>query len=336
MTPEPMKPLPQLCADIVDQEIASLQRFLGLADLALMNDVVPGSGIDRLTEWLRALPRAERLQRKHSTGLLAVIDSSNGAIRRLLANALDHAQTLSGALRSGRPVAGSSLTLCRGALEAVLQICYVLDPNAAPRTAILRALAYEAATIEGNEATGDAFGDMARPEQLRQARESVDEFHRWLTRSGFSRGHARSPRQSTWVGVDDEHVNLRFNVTDAMRDYLFGEGYYYSVLSGAAHSRGWLLATSYLPDEAGHTTTEDQQVLIATVPLLDASETLATSVGFWTGLDHRPIVQKTHMRRRALLAGRGHDFSPMSLDDYRSQRGPSVMGRAFMKSGQTR
>jgi hypothetical protein len=279
--------------------------------------------------WIGSLPRTTRAQKRRDEAFLAVIDSTQGAMLRLLANALDHAATLSTALRSDRVVVGSALTLSRGALEALLQVCYVLDPKAAPRTALLRALAYELATIEGNEATAKVFGDMASRAQRERARVSVDGVHRWLTKSGFSRGPAKNPRQSVWVGYEDARVSLKFNVTDAMRDYLFGEGFFYAVLSGAAHSRGWMLATSYLPDDAGHVTTPEQQALVSTIPLLDASEALVKSVAWYVGIDPTPTLNKTHVRRRALLTGRGTEFSPMSLEDYRGQKKPTQMGRAF-------
>jgi hypothetical protein len=320
------------CADIIDQEMKAISEFMVKAGEVIdQRKVADDSGLGKTMAWIRSLPTTTRRERDHAAGLGVIFDESESDLLRLIGNALDHAQTLVTALHAPVPPRGAALTLSRAILEAVLQVCTILDPHIRPSTALLRALAYEVATIEGNEETARVFGKLASDEQHRRSREAVDGLHAWLKKVGIDRGpKGTEGRRSVWVGLGGERVNIEFNATAAMKRYLDGEDYIYAVLSGAAHSRGWLLSTTFLPDDHEHVTTPEHNHLTATLPLLDASEALVKSIGYYTGLDAEPLIKKTHFRRRALLAGRtkGNGFSPMSVEDYRSKR-TTTMGPSF-------
>lgn len=307
-------------AQIIDEEIAALSTFLTESGQALLGKPVDGSGIKNIVTWIVDLPHATLAERQRNEALIHVIDESGSSVRRLLANAVDHALALAAALRADESVTGAALTLSRAVLEAVLQACTILDPNVKPLTAILRALAYEIATVEGNEETAKALAKIATDEQKALATQNVDELHEWLGQHGFTRlRKGKDGRRTVKVGFQGAWSAIEFDATAAMKRYLFGEDYFYALQSGAAHSRGWLLSTTYLPDSPARRQTPGQIQLVALLPLLDASETLAKSVAFYAGTDATAVIEATHRRRIALIAGHGNPGSTISLAEYRAR-----------------
>lgn len=323
------KTVARRCADLIDQEMGSVSDFVAEAGISFSKPAAAGSGVAQMAEWVETLPNGTDTERDLIVAYRAVVEESGGALLRLLGNASDHARALTTILRSPFAPMGSALTLSRGVLEAVLQVVTILDPHIRPRTAVLRALAYEVATVEGNEEASRAFRKMAREAQRTRAKESVDGLHEWLEKLGIERVQKGSGgRRTASLRFGGERSSIEFDVTAAMRRYLDGDEHSYALLSGAAHSRGWMLATTYLPDDEAKRTTPDQLHMVATLPLLDASEALVRGLGWYAGIDSEPLARKTHFRRRALLAAMGNEFSPMSLEDYRA-RTRGVMGRGF-------
>jgi hypothetical protein len=94
------------------------------------------------------------------------------------------------------------------------------------------------------------------------------------------------------------------------------------LFSGAAHSRGWLVAGL-----------EGDAALILTsvlTPLLDTSDALAIEISRYFGLDPMRLLKKTHLHRQALLRqARPRDAMVAGWEAYRRAGGaPPLPKRA--------
>jgi hypothetical protein len=259
----------------------------------------------------------EASPRRHE-GLASIAESSIEDISRIIVGVDDHAAALEACLSADELLNTSLMTITRGLLEGVLQVCELLDPHISPALQVARGAAFRLDTIEGSERTLREFPDMVTEGRTRQS-DAVDGIHKWMADTGLILGKRRpGDRFSSYVELDGVRANLKFNVTDAAKRYLTGLSFAYPMLSGAAHSRGWYLSTAYpFAGEEGDFTSPEQTYSSVVLIALGASDALINATYAHAGVDPLPILKKTHTRRKALIAQLHNEgFHPTSYEDY--------------------
>ncbi len=275
-----------------------------------------GSGIENLLLWLEDHPNGGFYK-------LVVFDEGIDHSLRLL-NAIDqHGRTVELMLRNDAIEGATLMTIYRAALEATAQICYLHDAAIPIQNLAARNVAARLAFFHGNETTSLAFGDHLPPEKANDIESAVDGIQDFLRKNGVTLDPGRPPRNfAAWVQVDDStRVNVRFNATDAISEYLGGK-WQYVLGSGATHALGWLLP-SYVPGIDEKLGTDDDIVVSVVQGFLDCADALARIAEAHSGYDSVPARRKTLRRRTVLVAkARGEDPSPIDLETYES-RGPN-------------
>jgi len=305
-----------VCA--LEQQIADTVEFVTRAEATLANLPFGDCARARTIEWLDEVAVDAP---QTAEAIKGILDEGVLAIARLLTSALDHAYGLRALLTDPRGLLSSPYGTARALLEAVLQACFILDPWIPPNDRVLRMLAYRVATVEGQLSTLDAFGKAADQTSRARITSAIEGLHGWLDRYGFGRDpEKRSVLATRRIGYRGRWVALEFNVTAAATKYMPNDSFFYAVLSGAAHGRGWFLAGHYGLD-GGETGASRADVATSSALLtLSLSDALVEVLGRHVGVAYESVLRKTHRRRVMLsaLPGTGPSLS-VSFEDYHAR-----------------
>jgi hypothetical protein len=131
----------------------------------------------------------------------AIAEGGLSDVHQTLLAADDHAAALEVALTSSEPPLTSLMMIVRGILEATLQACELIDPDAIPIQQVARAAAFRLDAIEGNERTARAFPVSVLGDSTNRT-EAVDGIHEWLDKSGGGRRKAQGDGSTQFVRGD--------------------------------------------------------------------------------------------------------------------------------------
>lgn len=297
---------------------------------ASQNPRPAGSGIQKLLLWLEEHPNGGFYK-------LVVFDEGIDHSLRLLNTIDQHARTVELMLCNDAVEGATLMTICRAALEATAQICYLHDAAIPIESLAARNIAARLAFFQGNETTSIAFGEHLPSGKAEDVVSAVDGIQDFLRTNGVVLDEGRPPRKfANWVQVGESaRANVRFNATDAITHYVGGR-WQYVIGSGATHALGWLLPSyvSGIEEKLG----DDEDIILSAVGgLLDCGDALARLAQAHSGFDTVPVRRKTLTRRSVLVANaRGEEPSPIDLETY-ERRGlnwtatevPRTHGAAF-------
>jgi hypothetical protein len=234
---------------------------------------------------------------------------------RLLTVADQHAVAMEELLELGSAFAALP-TLQRGLLESVLTLCYVHDPRVASERTILRMLARSLDMFEGSQRTSVKFPRTVIGDRKQQIESAVEGVREMFTRNGVTLApelKGGTPHLS--LGTIRE--NVKFNATDAARDYLGVDAHHWDTGSGGTHSKSWFLPsiTAGLTEDA---LSDEVELMAASVlGVLAAGKALLRAVASHTGHETRAEQEGVFRREKALVHySSDTEFSPISLSDY--------------------
>lgn len=306
---------------VITQQIRDSTNLALDALSALNSEPVAGSGMARVLQWYSDLPTATVAETRYRDVVESMLELGSQNVAHLLMSAGDHARALEVALLDSRGLKASVITLVRGCLEAALQVCYLADAKVPPAIALLRACAFQLASAEGSETIAASFARALRTtERLQANQEAVDEIHEVVDAAGFER--KLDGRRSVNIGYDGKRANLDFDVTSATKRYLLHSEFIYGFLSGAAHSRGWFLGSTYDVINGHEVTPLPDLYQGATLSMLSIADAITKTLGEYFGLPIDPRLKATHARRH-MLVRIGNPHRDDIVGDYRMYHDPN-------------
>lgn len=268
----------------------------------------PDSVRRRLIGWLDDNDTAEGFFR-----LMADESLEDGV--RLLTVADQHAVAMEELLEIGRAFAALP-TLQRGLLESVLTLCYVHDPKVVPERTILRMLARSLDMFEGSQRTSVKFPRTVMGDRKEQIESAVAGVREMFTRNGVTLA-PQHKGGTPHLSLGTIRENVKFNATDAARNYLDVDAHHWDTGSGGTHSKAWFLP-SISAGLTEDTLSDEVELMAASVlGVLAAAKALLRAVASHTGHDTWVEQERVFRREKALVHySSGTEFSPISLSDY--------------------
>lgn len=236
-------------------------------------------------------------------------------VQRWIFSVHDHAEVLLLLLKHQKLLLIPSWTNARALLEPVLLTCWLLDAKADSSTRIARAASLMPGVIEGAiRQLGLFSGEQDELEAKHAARDELVEYN---ARHGIESVRRRDKHgviqdEVAAVVYDGRKASINHNITQLAHDYLPEDRWLYGLLSGATHSKPWLLN--------GLTNDADEAIRAIIAPLMPVSDAFTKAVTLYLGLDGAPYLAR-HARRLQALMERG---SPIASID-RSTR-PTAFG----------
>lgn len=179
----------------------------------------------------RGLERARRLT-VHRIGV--------GGARLALKNGLDHLAAVAADLRREPFPVWSSTTLVRAALEAEATFSYLLVPRSAVHLRLARTAGLELTDAEHRIKLAKDLG----PEFEAGARKRREKLVKLYRQAGIEMVTGRKSSAIAGMRVEGEQAPTDISFTDEVRKFWPAElPVPYRVLSGAAHSRNWVLGS---------------------------------------------------------------------------------------------
>lgn len=235
---------------------------------------------------------------------------------RLCTSVHDHAEVLLLLMGHKRLLFVPAWTNARAILEPVLMMCWLTDREVDSETRITRAMSLLPGIIEGTIKQLAKFPD--RDQELQEKRAAREDLVAYYARHGVEtiRQTDKKNRPLEAVGslrFQGRRAPLEHNITQLAERYLPDDPYLYGMLSGATHSKLWLL--NGLSDDA------DEAIRAVLAPLIPVSEAYTRALCSYLGIDSTEYMTK-HRRRLIALMERGS--SPAAVD--RSSR-PTAFGQ---------
>lgn len=317
--PKPRATL-DLCKLVAEKQLKEVESFVGSAQALLDGDPPDGSYAARVMEYARSIPTAS----ERDAALFVVLHLSTAATKTLW-NVRDHAVAFHAAINDARRPTTSLMTLARAMLEGTLALAHLLEP-VGPELTLARGMAHCIDTMEGTLRMLRHAPDGVGPD-TGEIQDVVREAYERFGSQGFSiQQTPKKPFTSTRVRFRDAEAIVDLKVTDLAARFLHHQPELYPVLSGTVHSKSWFLGAAFqIGDEPGDFATYEQSWGAALTAALDVSDILISTIRGALGLDAEPLMKRTHLRRRALVASMSDGtFSPMGHDDFRA----SPPGRA--------
>ncbi|MET3642778.1 hypothetical protein ABIC73_004381 [Prescottella equi] len=275
-----------LAVRIVRQQRAAVKRELDCA-LSSYKEPVPGSGRARDLQWIADgdSPQKELL--------VGVFDSALYEVAELLRVAEEHSIALEILLGNDAnllPI--PMMSLVRSIQEALLEVCWAVDPGLTPELRLARCAAMVLRTVQGN---ADPLSQLPNgSDKLLEVIEATNGVHNLLSNLGFTLNYNNSNTFVTSVSCKGSRkAALKVNVTEAASDYMRGSEHLWTIGSGATHSRNWF--TKGL-DGPG-----DLIYIMVTTPLLDFTDAVIDCTHGYLGLPVGDFHTKAHFRRVALF-----------------------------------
>ena len=229
----------------------------------------------------------------------------------------EHAQALRIVAMGDELLPIPAMSLARSVLEAVINTCWLLDAEACSEERLAR---WAGRLLHDSQETPAVLAvvpqEVVRDDERQDADEGRELGQRLMQRAGFTlkaKGGDRSTDTAN-VSFRGSKSNLTPKVDSVLGRFAPGEEHLWPMLSGATHSRGWLVA-GLAGDEATVITS-------CITPVLAASDALVVEVGRYLDLPVRAVLERTHTHRVAILnrARPGRDFRAR-LDTYRASVG---------------
>lgn len=317
------------CARLIRRQRDDVVEIIGFALELWTGSGFAGSGWAATMDWQKS-QRRQRL-------IGAVIRESREDLTRLLRAADDQARSIADLMENDREAYVAITTLLRGSAEAILRVCYMLDPNASPLKRFLRAAAYQIETIEGNSKTAREYGARMSEAENKLIADNRHNSLNYYRRAGLGLSKRR-PNDTFFDVIEFEGVRetTKFNATDAAARFLPNEPFEWHSASGAVHSNGWLLPSLVGGLESKPLATKEQNYGTVTNSLLNLAEALLEVLAGMSGLPLEPALKRLHTRRKGLFTQLGYgSFSPDDRDLFKSflhgTAPPSSLGESFVR-----
>ena len=205
-----------------------------------------------------------------------------------------------------------AMSLARSSGEAMLHTCWLLDSATTREERLARWCGRLLHDTQEPLATVLQFGFEASQAEVGDTTEARALAQNLMKRAGFELetrkdSHGELTQTVTYAGARsrlsprvDQSVGTYVPIAEAPACW--------TVWSGAAHSRGWMVAGL---EGDGYT-------IVASIvaPLLDISDALIRALTKYFGLEARPLLGKTHQRRTAVLGYARPGGVPGGLDHY--------------------
>lgn len=255
----------------------------------------------------------------------AVLDPDNReslfVVLRVLRGIDDHVAGIITCLDAPRPLGVSIMSLARVLIEGSLLLCELLDPSVSPSTRLVRMLAQHLVMVEGRESLEES-----EPGVVTANMEVTDKIHAWYSTAAVECIPHKNSRRTASVRFPDAGLGRGYasaptsmNATAAIQRHIPTSDDAYARLSGAVHSRGWMLESVYWGDN-GNVDAPTASVQWVTMRYcLDAADAMASAVCTYVGGDRTMLAEllgKSHTRRLELITAAIGGDSPVSIERY--------------------
>jgi hypothetical protein len=297
-----------LAVQVVEQHRRAVGDELRSA-LAAFRDPATGSPRERDLQWASAGTDERR------DSLSGLWEAGLGEIVELWRVADEHAAGLARLLSHDELLPIPMLSLGRSIQEALLEVCWAVDPALEPAARTSRWAALLLRTIQGNVGPLSQIPNGA--EKLVEVREAVTGMHALLDGARFDlRFDKKHPELVASVAYEDSaRAALKINITEAAKTYMPGVEYMWTLGSGATHSRNWFTGGLEGPD--------DLLYIMIVSPLLDFTDAAIDLTHGLVGLPTADFHNRGHLRRTALVQRRpdqGRRLMQASYSDYAAAR----------------
>ncbi len=305
-----MRSAQDLVVRVVEQQTRAVRDELQSA-LAAFREPVAGSPRERDVEW------AARGSDQRRDFLFGLWEMGLAEVAELWRVVEEHAAGLVVLLRHDKLLPIPMLSLGRSIQEALLEVCWALDPAVDAAVRASRCAALMLRTIQGNVAPLSQIPNGA--EKLADVRDAMSQMNTLLAGDQVDLRFDKSGEFATSVAYEGSaRAPLKINITEAATKYMPGSEHMWSLGSGATHSRNWFTGGLEGPTDLFY-------IMIAT-PLLDFTDAVIDNTHGLVGLSTAEFHNRAHERRVALLRRRpGYDGS-------RAQAGYREYAAARVKS----
>lgn len=241
-----------------------------------------------------------------------------GRCQRGVVAARSHAEGLRTIVETDKPESLlPALSVARSVHEAVLRICWLVDPSVDPSSRLTRWAGDLLHSTQEPIRTQNLFGDVVSDDARKQALDARQLGQRLMREAGFELVPKKGDRSDDTANLAYDGVvsTLQPKLTDLVDQHLPQHPYLWALLSGAAHSYDWFL----LSERPGPV----ESVGAIVLPLLDTADAFTCAMGDYFGLSPRTIVTKTHLHRHALfrIIQPWYQGPAQHVDDYRVANG---------------
>ncbi len=269
---------------VVKQQRSQMNASLGAAFEAF-NEPPASAARARDVAW------CESRRENESGELVGLLSLGAEHVAELLRVAREHSVAVERLLEADEILPVPMMSLVRSIHEALLEACWLSDPDLSCEARLARAGAAFFNSIVGNVAPlGQLPGGTT---ELPRVQESVADAQELLQRIGFQLRYNKSRTAVTSVTYGEGHAPLKLNVTELNAVYMPGTEHMWILGSGGTHSRHWFTV--------GLEGTRDQICVMVVSPILDSCDYVMDSILGYVGLSAEDFHTRTHQRRNALL-----------------------------------
>ncbi|MFC7959064.1 hypothetical protein [Rhodococcoides kroppenstedtii] len=221
------------------------------------------------------------------TGLLSV-GANAGA--ELLWAAREHSVALERLLEAPELLPIPTTSLVRSIHEALLEVCWLSDPDVPPARRLARAAVAFLTDVEGNaDPLRQTPGQEAKLLEVEQASQGAREL---LKRAGLTLRLNNAGTRVTGIECAESVEPVKLNITDLNAKYMPGTELMWTLGSGGTHSRRWF--TAGLEGDRG------TLAIWAVMPVLDSCDYVVDNVLRYVGLPRTEFHRRAHVRRTML------------------------------------
>lgn len=307
--PPAVHPQPHVLAGrVLAQQVRHLTLLLQAA-VALVGDPAEYTPARADFDHISGHPRRE--------DLLGLRWWAHVAVQRNLSSADEHQRGLRLVVTGDELLPLPAMALGRAIYEAVINTCWLVDADVTTEQRLARWAGRLLDDTQEPPNALDSFGDVdAAREEKTRVTGGRDLGQRLMRRAGFELTLKGGPRsdETRQVVYRGEVSRLTPQVSELVPRFTPNQQFLWPLFSGATHGRGWLVGSIE----------GDAQLILASVltPLLDTSDALAIEVARYFGLDARPMLNRTHLHRQALLRSTLiGDALVAGVDEYRAAGG---------------
>lgn len=231
-------------------------------------------------------------QRGNESGeLVGLLSSGAEHVAELLRVAREHSVAVERLLEADEILPVPMMSLVRSIHEALLEACWLSDPEVSCETRLARIASVTLASIAGNVAPlGQLPGGAA---ELPRVVGALKDAQALLQRIGFQLRYNKSHTSVTSVAYEEGHAPIKLNITDLNEIYMPGTEHTWTLGSGGTHSRRWFTV--------GLEGSRDQICVMVVGPILDSCDYVMDNILGYVGLSGNDFHARTHRRRTALL-----------------------------------
>ncbi|NUU19525.1 hypothetical protein HP550_19935 [Cellulomonas humilata] len=218
-----------------------------------------------------------------------------GQFQLLMRSIDNHAEALLLMMRHDRLLRTPAWAAARAVLEPVLMSCWLTQPDVSSEMRIARAASLLPGVYQGAIALLPKFP--GSDEELATKKEARTDLVAYYAKHGFEVLTANKSGVSTGditaVVYGGSRASINHNITQLAGQFLPDDPYLYGMLSGAVHSKLWVL--NDISESA------DEAIRAIVAPLMPVSDAYTNAICGYLGLDAGPILARRATRLNALM-----------------------------------